>query len=169
MIMDLLKEEKDLHKEAYNHAMRLLARKDYSRYKMETKLKEKGFERNLAKDVVEELVEKRYLREELYIESRVKGLIRKGWSQDKVIRHLEQECCVVTSDEIDEILNESGINTNEILLHQIQKKWGYGFLTEELSWEQKQKKKEKVLRYLVSKGHQFSESKAALENFLSTH
>lgn len=164
-----MEEEKNPHKEAYNHSIRLLARKDYSRFKMETKLREKGFDRNIAKDVIDELVEKKYLREELYIESRVKGLIRKGWSHEKVIRHLEQERCNVTTAEIDEILGESGIDTDEILLHQIQKKWGHGFLTEELTWEQKQKKKEKVLRYLVSKGHQFSESKAALERFLSTH
>ena len=164
-----IQEEKNPHKEAYNHSIRLLARKDYSRYKMENKLREKGFERSIITDVIDELVEKKYLREELYIESRVKGLIRKGWSNEKVIRHLEQEKCSVTSSKIDEIIGESGINTDEILIHQIQKKWGHGFLTEELTWEQKQKKKDKVLRYLVSKGHQFSESKAALEKFLSTH
>ncbi|TNF25224.1 MAG: hypothetical protein EP319_16755 [Deltaproteobacteria bacterium] len=167
--MESENQNQDSHKEAYSHAIRLLARKDYSRHKMEKKLIEKGFDRALAKEVVSELIEKRFLREELYVESRVKGLIRKGWSYEKVIHHLEQEKCPIDSSMIDEIIGESGIDTDEILMHQIQKKWGSQLFGEELTFEQKQKKKEKVLRYLVSKGHHFSESKAALERFLSTH
>ncbi len=167
--MEFEEQEQDNYKKAFNHAIRLLARKDYSCHKMKTKLNEKGFDRSMAQEVVDELVEKRYLREELYIESRVKGLIRKGWSYEKVIHHLEQEKCTVTTAEIDEILGDSGIDSDEILLQQVQKKWGSNPFQGELTWEQKQKKKEKVLRYLVSKGHQFSDSKAALERFLSTH
>lgn len=161
--------ENEDYKIAYKYSIRLLSRRDYSRFKLEQKLRDRGYDRNLIDELLEELIESKYLREENYIESRVKGLIRKGWSFEKVKYHLEREKCSIQFSEIGEICKEAGIQTDEVIENQIQKKWDSSVDLNNMDYETLKKKKDKVLRYLVSKGHQFSSSKAALERFLSTH
>ena len=73
-------EEKENTHTAYMDAIKLLAKKDYSEYKLRKKLKEKLHDSESIDEAIQEVTEKKYLREDYYIEARIRGLMRKNYS-----------------------------------------------------------------------------------------
>ena len=141
-------------KKAYNYAIRILAKKDYSVYKMKQKFREKGFNSEVSKEVIDELLEKNYLREDLYIEARIKGFIRKGYAPNVILYRLSQEQCHTTQDKIDRIMNDLGLNAYGQLYTTIEKKLRLDgdFI------QNKEKLRQKVLRYCISRGYSISDA-----------
>lgn len=148
------KEEPNPYKKCYDSALAHLARKDYSRYKLKKKLKEKGHERPVIEDVLDELIEKRFLREEIYKEGRIKGLLRKGYSYNAVSYKMSQEMCPATEDEIIAVAGEMELGPDSQLWELISKKVriDYDLVSN------KKKLKERTLRYVVSRGHNLSKA-----------
>ncbi len=141
-------------KKCYNQALAHLARKDYSEYKLKQKLKDKGYEREVIAETINELLEKNYLREDLYIEARVKGFLRKGYSYDVIRYRLSQEFCEASLEEIENIAHEIGLTKDAQLKDLVEKKVriDYDFVPN------KQKLRDRVLRYAGNRGHSISKA-----------
>lgn len=136
-------------KKCYNAALRLIARRDYSEYKLKQKLKEKSFERETINQVIETLKEENYLREDLYREARIKGLLRKGYSESVVSYKMDQERCPATVEDIQAVAEEIGLTQDRQLFELVEKKVriDYDFVAD------KRKLKDRVLRYIHTRGH----------------
>ncbi len=156
-------EQASLYKKAYNTCIRLLGKKDYSVYKMKTKLRERGYDKEIREEVIKELLEKKYLREDLYIEARIKGFIRKGYAPNVILYRLSQEQCHTTQEHIDGILQELGLGREVQLRETIEKKLRLdGDFVKD-----KEKLRQKVLRYCISRGHSISDASRVYSNVYS--
>lgn len=147
-----MEEEKDVFKKCYNQALNHLARKDYSEYKLTQKLKTRGYDGPVVKEVIEALTEKNFLREDLYKEARIKGFLRKGYSHRVIQYRLSQEFCEASSEEIEQVAHEMGLGPDSQLQELVEKKVriDYDFVSD------KSKLKDRVLRYAANRGHNIS-------------
>jgi regulatory protein len=141
-------------KKAYNYAIRLLAKRDYSVFKMRQKFREKGYASKICDEVIDELLAKNYLQEELYIEARIKGFLRKGYAPNVILYRLSQEQCHTTQEQIESIMSSLGLNSYGQLYDTIEKKLRLDgeFIKD------KEKLRQKVLRYCISRGYSISDS-----------
>jgi len=152
-----------LYKKAYSYAIRLLGKKDYSVYKLKNKLRDRGHDKEIREKVIQELLEKKYLREDLYIEARIKGFIRKGMAPNVILYRLSKEQCHTTQEKIQNILAELGIEQNDQLRLTISKKLRLdGDFVKD-----KEKLRQRVLRYCISRGHSVSEASQAYQSIYS--
>lgn len=136
-------------KKAYQAAIRLLTRKDYSKHKLKSKLIEKGYDEIIVDELIQELVEKKFLREDYYAEARIKGLMNKGYSAYFIKSKLEQEEVYVSTDAIFEIYNEYNYSEEQQIKELIRKKLPRSANQTPLEF----KDKVRILRFLSSKGH----------------
>ena len=144
--------------DTYKYALKLLCKRDYSRYKLKEKLKGKSFED--IDDVIDLLVEKRYLREDYYQEARVKGFMHKGYSPTWIQSKLAEEFCPTNLDFIYSIFKEYNVETQEQIDRLVSKK-----IPNEIpeSYEDLFKMKGKILRFVLSKGHSMGAAQSVLE------
>ncbi|MCR9204517.1 MAG: RecX family transcriptional regulator [Halobacteriovoraceae bacterium] len=154
MTEELFPETPKEEKKCYNAGLRLIARKDYSEYKLKQKLKEKSHEKEVIDQVIHRLKEENYLREDLYRDGRIKGLLRKGYSEHVVSYKMDQERCPATVEDIQLVAEEMGLTQESQLLELVEKKVriDYDFVTD------KKKLKDRVLRYVHSRGHSVSKA-----------
>ncbi|MAF78301.1 MAG: hypothetical protein CME63_00500 [Halobacteriovoraceae bacterium] len=143
-----------LYKRAYQYTIKLLAKKDYSVHKIKQKLRDKGYNSELSKKLIAELLEKNYLREDLYIEARIKGFLRKGYAANVILYRLSQEQCHTTAEHIENIMHEIGLNHQGQLKLMIEKKL---HLDGEFV-KDKEKLRQKVLRYCINRGYSISDA-----------
>ncbi len=132
----------------YLAAIRLLARQDYSEYKLRKKLKEKKFEADVIDHVITEIKDLNYLQEHEYRKARIRGFLRKGLSNYFIHQKLGQEFCETTDEEIESIRSEIEVTEEDQVKELIDKK----LKGREMS-ELDQKEKAKIYRFLASKGH----------------
>ncbi len=141
---------------AYMYLVKLISARDYSEHKLREKLKEKKYPQDEIEKSLSELKAKGYLREELYTEARIKGFMHKGYSPDYIRQKLAQEHLSVTTEEIDLIFSEYRISVEDqierLAKKKMAKKTEFDFAGES-----------KILRYLLSKGHDFSKSKTIIK------
>ena len=71
-------------------AMDLLARRDHSRLELERKLTGRGFEPALVEQVLDDLVRDRLLEEDRFVESFIRGRVRKGQGPVRIRGELAQ-------------------------------------------------------------------------------
>lgn len=150
-------------KQAYLYAIKLLARKDYSKFKLQTKLSDKGFPSDLSSDLVTILEEERYLREDYYKEARIRGFIHKGYHPTSIIHKMQQENCPIEMSDIDEVMEDLKISEDSILQDVIMKKIR---ILESLGITDPTKKENKVIRFALSKGHSLGATKNTLRELL---
>lgn len=155
--------EKSEYKKGLDYAIRLLSLRDYSTYKMEQKLKSRKIPKEDIVKVVAKLIELNYLREDEYRRQRIKQLLVKGYSNSYIIHKLSQEFLTSTNDEIDEIRTLNDLSSEKKLQYLVEKKLRGKVIPSE--YESKMKLKNKITRFLVSKGHSFSEINLALKNY----
>lgn len=134
---------------AYDAAIKLLCRRDYSTYKLSQKLIEKNYSELEINEAVERLIEKRYLREDFYIEARIKAFIRKNYSARYIQQKLAQEHLDVPLIDINNLFDQLQITERSQIDKLVEKK--LQFLDENTSAELKTRNK--IQRFLVSKGH----------------
>jgi SOS response regulatory protein OraA/RecX len=146
-------------KSCYKHAIKLLAHKDYSRHKLTTKLIEKDYPEILVDELVELLVEEKYLREDYYKEARIKGLLNKGYHPRYITQKMLQEQCPVTDEEIGTILGDYQLSDYKMLRELIEKKLR---IIEAIGQTNAEKKWDKVMRFVISKGHCANTAKSIL-------
>lgn len=145
---------------AYLYLIKLLSARDYSEHKLKEKLQEKirakRFDTAEATSALNLVKEQGYLREEAYAEARVKGFMSKGYSPNFIRQKLSQEHLTVTDESIGEIFSECRISKEDQIERLARKKMGvktvFDFDDES-----------RILRFLISKGHDFSSSKKVLK------
>ncbi len=142
---------------AYLYIVKLLSARDYSEHKLREKLKEKQYPANDIDNALSEAKEKGYLREEAYIEARVKSFMNKGYSPNYIRQKMSQERLSVSTDEIKDIFTEERVSEEEQIERLARKKLGQKL---EIDFDLEGK----ILRFLISKGHDFSLSKKVLKN-----
>lgn len=149
----------------YNYSIHLLARQDYSEYKLKQKLRSK--KDNLPHEVDEVLVklkEKGLLREEAYRRLFIRKWMIKGEAEDKIRKRGQQEKLTFEEGEFEKVSVELGLTDDDNLEKLVQKKLrGKTIPTDRL---EKMKLKDKVTRFLLSKGHGYSEIKPVIEKVL---
>jgi regulatory protein len=139
---------------AYKYCLRILSKKDYSRAKIRKKLIAKEYE-DVAEELIELLVEKKYLREDYYIEARIKGMMKKNYSPTYIKSKLAEEEVFTSYELIDEIFKEWDYNKFGQIEDLIRKKcilhnWqGNDF--------KEQNNKVKLIRFIHSKGHNWED------------
>lgn len=148
-----------MSKQAYSYLVKLLSAREYSEHKLREKLREKKFPANEADDAINELKERGYLREHVYAEARIKGFMHKGYSVNYIRQKLAQERVVVTEEAIQDVFDEYRMTEEDQIKHLAKKKVG---MKTDLDFDQQGK----VLRYIISKGHDFSLSKKVLKSVI---
>lgn len=148
---------------AYSYLIKLLSARDYSHHKLkeklQTKVREKKFPADEAEAALKEVMEKGWVREEAYAEARVKGFMSKGYSPDYIRQKLAQEKMTITDDSIGEIFTEHHVSVEEQIERLVRKKMGS---RTQFDYDDETR----ILRFLISKGHEFSTSKKVLKTIL---
>jgi len=153
-----------MNQRIYNYSIHLLARQDYSEFKLRQKLRSK--KDNLPHEIEEVLLklkERGLLREENYRRLFIRKWLIKGESEDKIRQRGAMENLEFAEEDFDIAKNELGISEEENLQKLINKK--LKFKTIPTDPKEKFKLREKILRFLVSKGHSFEDSKQALKEY----
>ena len=136
----------------YLQAIKLLTIKDYSRSKLTQKLLDRGFELEEINEAIEQLKAELLFKEELYTDSRVRGLINKGYSAQYIQSRLYQEDITISLDEIYAIFEELKTCERAQVEKLVQKK--IRTLSPAKMEEDPFKVKQKILYFLGTKGHQ---------------
>jgi SOS response regulatory protein OraA/RecX len=143
---------------ARSYVMWLLARRHYSRYQLEKKLKEKDVEAPVVSEVLQTLVDEGFFREDAYAKARTSQLLRRGLAPTLVKYRLKAEKCTVTSGDIDEALDRMGSSLQEELKKSVEK------ALRRLSHRNYpvQELERKVIQSLMRQGHRANEIKSCL-------
>ena len=145
---------------AYSYIVKLLSSRDYSEYKLREKLKDKKFIDSEINDALNEIKNRGYLKESVYNEARVRNLMNKNYSPSYILQKLNQEHLDPNLEEIVEIFNENQVSTQDQIELLIKKKMRANTV---LDYEGQNK----IIRYVLSKGHDFDESKKCLKSVLT--
>jgi SOS response regulatory protein OraA/RecX len=137
--------------ETYRIAIRLLSKQDYSIYKLTQKLKARGSSDEVIESIIQELLEKKYLREDYYIESRIKGLMKKEYSPSYIQYKLSKEHLVIPIQTIEELFLEHNYTQEDQVCRLIKKK--IDSISKKITSENKSSIIHKISKYLESKGH----------------
>lgn len=149
----------------YNYSIHLLARQDYSEFKLRRKLRSK--KDNLPHEVEEVLAllkEKGLLKEENYRRLFIRKWMMKGEAEDKIRKRGTMEKLTFEDDEFRNVESELGFDDEDSIEKLVAKK----LRSKEIPSDpkEKQKLKDKVLRYLISKGHDYSDAKKVLSQYI---
>ncbi len=153
----------------YNYCIHLLARQDYSEFKLRQKLRSKP--QNLPHEIEEALVKLKangLLKEENYRRLFIRKWMMKGESEQKIRQRGAQEKIEFSSEEFRAIEIELGFTDEESLEKLVEKKLRFKDIPTDP--KEKFKLRDKVLRYLISKGHSYEEAKRSIDkSFSSSH
>lgn len=156
-----------MNKRIYNYSIHLLARQDYSEFKLRAKLRSK--KDNLpheVDEVLEALKENGLLKEDNYRRLFIRKWMMKGEAEDKIRKRGAQERLLFSAEEFQLVEQELGFNDEDSIEKLVAKK----LRSKEIPTDpaEKQKLREKVLRFLISKGHDYSEAKNSLNKYLNS-
>ena len=151
-------------KNCYNDSIKLLARRDYSKYKLAQKLAQKGHEQDIIDETINKLIDMQYLREDEYKRMRVKGMLLKGYADAHIIKKCSKEFLSIDQDFIAQMRNDQNIHIPDKLNELIQKKLRYKSIPQ--TFEEKIKLKNKLMYFLSTKGYSFEEINQAIKNYM---
>ena len=157
-----------MNQRIYNYCIHLLARQDYSEFKLKQKLRRSKKE-NLPHEIdeaIEKLKEKGLLKEESYRRLFIRKWIMKGESEQKIRMRGAQEKLKFDSEEFVLIETELGISEEDNIEKLISKKLRMKDIPTDPT--EKFKLRDKVLRFLISKGHSYQEAKRSLTSYFKT-
>ena len=155
-----------MNQRIYNYSIHLLARQDYSEYKLRQKLRSK--KDNLPheiEEVIQKLNERCLLREENYRRLFIRKWMLKGEAEDKIRRRGAIEKLEFEDDEFQKVSDELGFTDNDSVQKLLAKKLRSKEIPE--NKVDKIKLKMKLMRFLISKGHSYDEAKHSLDKYLS--
>lgn len=155
-----------MNQRIYNYSIHLLARQDYSEFKLKQKLRSK--KNNLPHEIDEVILAlkgKGLLKEANYRRLFIRKWMMKGESEDKIKKRGGMEKLQFESEEFRAIEIELGFTDDDSIDKLINKKLRAKEIPQD--YAEKRKLQDKVLRFLISKGHGFEESKKALTKFLA--
>lgn len=155
-----------MNQRIYNYSIHLLARQDYSEFKLKQKLRSK--KDNLPHEVDEVIValkSRGLLKEENYRRLFIRKWMFKGEAEDKIRKRGSMEKLEFTSEEFRQVEEELGFTDQDSVEKLIAKKLRSKEIPTDFA--EKQKLKDKVMRFLISKGHDYSEAKTHLNKYLA--
>lgn len=155
-------DNEEMFKTGYLYAIKLLTKRDYSKYKLKLKILSKSVTKEIADEIIAYLVSKKFLNEDNYIEARVKSLMLKGYSKEYIVEKLYSEQLQCSTDTIDELFNEYKFSEEIQITHLLEKKLRGKSVNDLIDFNFRKK----LLRYFVSKGHSIDETNKVMENFL---
>src|SRR5690606_20476428 len=147
-----------MNQRIYNYSIHLLARQDYSEFKLRQKLRSK--KDNLPHEideVITTLKSRGLLREESYRRLFIRKWMIKGESEDKIRQRGSMEKLQFDSQEFIDASRELGFTDEDSLEKLIHKKLRSKDIPTDRG--ERQKLRDKVLRFLISKGHDFNEAR----------
>ena len=109
-------------KEIREISLRFLTRREHSRLELLNKLMIRGFSRNLAETVIEELVAQGWLCDRRFAESYARQRIRKGYGPKRVEYELRQ--AGINNFDLDEVVSESMGSWLVLMTQVYEKKYG---------------------------------------------
>jgi SOS response regulatory protein OraA/RecX len=155
-----------MNQRIYNYSIHLLARQDYSEFKLRQKLRSK--KDNLPHEIDEvilKLKEKNLLREEAYRRLFIRKWMIKGEGEDKIRKRGAMERLAFSNEEFVDISRELGFTDDDSIEKLIQKKLRMKDIPKDP--KEKFKLRDKVLRFLISKGHSYEDAKSSLSSYFS--
>lgn len=156
-----------MNQRIYNYSIHLLARQDYSEFKLRQKLRSK--KDNLpheVDEVLEALKSRGLLKEANYRRLFIRKWMMKGESEQKIRMRGAQEKLQFESEEFELVGKELGFSDEDSLGKLIAKKLRSKEIPSDP--EEKYKLRDKVLRFLISKGHGYDEAKKSLSHYFTT-
>lgn len=153
------------NKTAFDYSIRLLSKRDYSKFKLRQKLSQKNYDELEIEDAIKSLEEKKLLREEEYLRIRVKTLLLNGHANQAILRRLESEELYPTDEFIDLIRTEYQLETNDVIASLIEKKMRSKTVPQD--FESKMKLQNKLLNFLISKGHDYHDVKNRVKDYFN--
>jgi regulatory protein len=151
-----------------NYFLFLLSKQDYSIHKLQQKAQQKQYSSEITQQVIQEFLEKGYIREAIYAKSKTLAWHRKGISLSMIQRKLAMEKVIVSLDDMRNWLSENQLDDADMTQSLVAKKLKNIDLSS-LSTEERLKIKDKAMRYLVSKGHSFDVAKEAIKQYIQSN
>lgn len=162
-----VREEEDSDvRRIYHYCVHLLARQDYSEFKLRQKLRSKP--QNLPHQIDEaiELVKSEgLLREEAYRRLFIRKWMMKGESEDKIRKRGALEKLCFENHEFEACQHELGFSDENSIDKLVTKKLRGKAIPSTPA--EKYKLRDKVLRFLISKGYSFEDSRQTLTKYFS--
>lgn len=152
--------------DAYNYALYLISRQDYSVHKIKQKLKSKKYELPVIEETIQKLIEKNYLREAEYQRLFIRKWLRKGLADQSIIYKGQSEGLKIISSQIAEEREETHISSDSAVLELVNKK----LRNQEIPTDREQKQKlfQKITRFLLSKGYSYDVIQKELKKLSNT-
>jgi len=153
-------------KKAYNYILFLISRQDYSKSKLQKKLSQKGYSKEIIDSVLDQITSEGIFDEKRYMDSKIRSLAKRNYSKSHIQRFLKNEDLTFENDDIDSMFVKEDISEDEQLNSLIDKKIRK-FTHDSLSKEEKYEIQKKLFSYLHSKGHNYQKIKTQLAKKLS--
>lgn len=155
-----------MNKRIYNYSIHLIARQDYSEFKLRRKLLSK--KDNLpheVDEVLQELKVKNLINEAAYKRLFIRKWMMKGESEDKIKKRGSMEKLQFEGEEFQMVSDELGFTDDDSIEKLVEKK----LRSKEIpsAMDARMKLRDKTLRFLISKGHSFSDAKEAINKYFS--
>lgn len=152
-------------KRAFRYCIHLIAKQDYSIFKLSRKLKSKNYQQSVVDICIDKLQELGYLQENEYKRARVLGIAKKGYGVRYIKQKCQEEKLEATEQYIYELLEENELDEFEILLYQVEKKirnLDFTLMDNDQRWKETQK----IKRQLIARGFEFQDVSNAIVNKL---
>ncbi len=153
-----------MNQRIYNYSIHLLARQDYSEFKLRQKLRsKKDNPPEQVDEVIEALKSRGLLREENYRRLFIRKWRMKGESETKIRQRGALERLEFSDEDFKNAGSELGFEDQDSLQKLIDKKLRSKVIPRE--YEERLKLKNKIIRFLLSKGHAYEDCKKALQYY----
>jgi len=139
-----------MNKELYLYSIRILTRRDYSRYKLKEKLLARSDDLTEVENLLDLLEEKKYLQEEVYARQRIQYWLKAGNSINNIINKAKQEHLRISRDFIHEVSEEIQINPEQKLKEIFERKFSQKL--KEADLQEKEKIKRRAFGYFQRRG-----------------
>lgn len=130
---------------ALNYVINLLARREYSEFEIRCKMQEKCFTELEIDEVLRYCQQKNWQNDQRFTENYLVFRSQRGYGLNRIKQELQQ-LKGISSDVIQQALDEAGINWSELALTVLRKKFPQFATISEV------KMKQKVWRYMLSHG-----------------
>jgi len=155
-----------MNKDCYQKAIKLLTKKEYSRPKLEEKLVASGFSSEDSKLAVDKLHSLGLIKEDWYIETKIKNMMRKGYSKIHIQQRLSYESLNVKLETIDSVFAQFNQNESSTIQNLLDKKaQRFQSNWSEIEHEQQLKIKAKLIRAITAKGYSLSDGISAVDSY----
>lgn len=142
------------------YLVKIISARDYSEHQLREKLSQRQYSTDVIESAIDEIKRKGYLRESVYAEARVKASMQKGYSPEYIRQKMAQENIQVTDQEIDAVFAEYRTSPDDQIERLVRKKMAG---KTEFDYEGETK----ILRYLLTKGHDYDASKKVLKKIIN--